>query len=398
MKLKHLFATLSLAIVAGAGVAAGVSSGNAQKTEAISAGDTVYVSINSDWYSLKDDGTFYIRYWKNSVNYVTPLSQLDGQLYTGTLPSCDGFQLSRGENNADGSTKMWNYSQNCDLSTLTNSAALNNYVKMSGGWDNPGTTIEEYQPDKTIGNAYLRGSWSGGWSSFEHQMTVESATVTTIEGVLLGDGEQIKMMKIDGEHLVDYYGASSVTGNAGATFDGQNVIIHGAARYNITVTTGENTCIYNVDAFVDTDFDAADEFGENFVKAMNSNCPYNYSTSRYNAGKDAETLAAAWKAQSEAYDDLTAKAKEYLNDSHATAENITAFQSAYDYVYGNYAGVRLAANGGDFAGRNPAISRDLAVIQPLNVEGSSYTSIIAIIGAVSLVAIGGFFFIRRKRA
>lgn len=93
MKLKHLFATLSLAIVAGAGVTAGVSSGNAQKASAANEITSFYIDASvdgtnnyeyfchcwnsntdsADYHAVKVDGTsslFSVTTSKSFANYI----------------------------------------------------------------------------------------------------------------------------------------------------------------------------------------------------------------------------------------------------------------------------------------------------------------------------------------
>ena len=176
-----------------------------------------------------------------------------------------------------------------------------------------------------------------------------------------------------------------------------NIVVPSTAKYNITVTTGENTCVYTVDAFVDTDLEDADDYADAFVTAIKSNCLYNNDTEQY-TGKTTSDLASAWKAQAGLFNSsLSETAQGYLNDPNVATENIEEFRSVYDYVYAHYKALLDNNNGGNFANRT--VVPVAGAINPISTSvESSYTSIIALVGVVSLVAIGGFFFIRRKRA
>ncbi len=404
MKLRHLLATLSLAVVAGSGVAAGLSNGNAQKAEAVLAGDTFYFEINNTW---KGSGTdIWAHFFSGSNPNDVKLTCLSGNIYTGTLPNTDGKVLfTRGNSSApqwDWNNETYEY----DVSYLLDGG--NNYMHMKYDWwynknESGDRSVDgkmEYRPNLSKGDAFLRGTWENGWADLSKAMTYNGSTNSySIEGVALRNGQEIKMMSIADTLFARYHDATSVNGTGGAAFENNNVVIKETASYNITVTFGENTCVYTVDAYVDEDLNAAIDFAEDFVDDIYLNCPYNYKTSGYNEGKDASTLANQWALYANRYNyQLSEKAEEYLtNGDESTADELNLFAEVYDYVYGNYAGVRLEAKGGDFANRNPAIVRNLSIQQPIIVEGSS-TTIIAVVSTVSLVAIGGFFFFRRKRA
>ena len=207
------------------------------------------------------------------------------------------------------------------------------------------------------------------------------------------------MMKVNSTHYIDWYGATDdVLGTGGAEFDGENVIIHGNANYNISVDLSNNSCIYTVDAYVDEDLNAAIDFAEDFKDDIYANCPYNYETKGYNEGKSSSTLATTWKSYSQRFAGLTEKAQQYLaKGDESTDSELNLFATIYDYVYGHYAGVRESGNGGNFANRTVNVVANLA--SPLALQtGNSYTTIVITVVTISLVAIGGFFFYKRKRA
>ena len=413
MKLRHLFATLSLAIVAGAGVAAGLSSGNAQKAKAYFDGGR-YVYLKTDvgnWnQAAARFSVYYFDVSKNNKGWID-MALYDSSLsiYEAKLPAnaSNDWTIIFCRMNPHYGTNQWNtdqendhvWNQTGDLSTDEG----REYYKISPNGGYPGDTGEWLEPYYGSRNFtwYLETSTDGFQTSnrTEVPFAVSGRKGESYLSVSLTAGTEFKFVRsddlvLDWDNRVEPENNPTMAhgGIVASTDSDGNFRAKSSSSYELFVKPNGTIWIQS-DATED-----AKTFASGFKSAIEGNCPYDYSSSQ-TTGKTASDLVNAWKNQSIAYNDLTEGAKEVLESATtSSAGSLADFARVYDYVYGHYAGVREAQNGGNFANRTVSIVANLSnPIAQLGAE-NSYTSIIAIIGAVSLVAIGGFFFIRRKRA
>lgn len=405
MKLKHLFATLSLAIVAGAGVAAGVSGGNAQKAEAtISGGTYLYLKVDQGkWnkagarfafaYITTDDSATY---WADMVPYDSSLS-----IYEGFLPAGTWGKLIFCRMDPATSTNNWNnkWNQSSDLTSIDGDYYLvydngGEPTDKNGAWQNP-----------------YYGSRNYTWTMVTSTDGFKTSERMTVPYKGDGSGQAYISLSLDAgtEFYFERNDATTATDRDWDDRDTQDTSMAGGAVVASTDSSGNFRAakksaleIYvkpNGKVWIQNDSTAdAKSFASSFVESIEGNCPYNYSTESY-SGKTVSNLVSAWNAQGEAYSHLTDGAKSVLQSATTSSEgSLKDFARVYDYVLGKYEStLTQSGNAGNFANRT--VVPVAGAINPISTSvESSYTSIIAIIGAVSLVAIGGFFFIRRKRA
>ena len=255
--------------------------------------------------------------------------------------------------------------------------------------------------------AYLRGDWTNGWTHIgQKNMTSSSSSGPfSIEGVNLSAGSAVKALYINNgdeqwcqfnsvsSNDDDHYPVITVDDNNG----GFNAGVQSTGSYNLTVTKNANgKWDYAFTGTANTDLDAAVAFANTFVSTMYSECPYNHTTSSYNTGKTASTLATAWSSQISAYSSLDDNAKPYLLDQDSNITAITTFFGVYDYVYGHYSNVRAVTNS-DFLSRNPATTPTNTINPLSNNGGESGSLIIVVVTSLSLIALGGFLFLKKKK-
>ena len=253
---------------------------------------------------------------------------------------------------------------------------------------------------------YLRGDWTDGWS-LKGQLKMSGTGPYTISNVDLSGGSAVKMAHVT-NGTEDWWGQfHSVSSTDNVRYPVQeiedenhnvNAGVVSTGTYNITVTYFNNGLWdYEFEGTANVDLDAACTFASNFSTTIKANCPYNYESSSYNDGKSASTLASAWSSEISAYGSLTAVVKSYLTNKDSHVSEITHMFEVYDYVYGHYSSVRNLS-GSDFLGRSPTIVNSSNIVGIVSINESTNTiAIIVIISLVSVTAIGGFFFIRKRK-
>ena len=176
----------------------------------------------------------------------------------------------------------------------------------------------------------------------------------------------------------------SSTGSWSKNGSGQ-IVTGTAGTYNIYLTPGTPNVVYfGAPSVADAE---AIEFATNFLSAVATVCKTDNTT-------DTSALSSVWSAQDTAFDALGEEAQNILkNASHSGASKVNEFASSYDYIYGKY---HTELSNNDFVGRNPSTSSN--VLNPLTVNnGTNVAIIIVVVSTISLAALGGFFFIKRKK-
>ena len=385
MKKRNVFAIAIASLALALGVGAGLKANRVQEAKAISAGETIYVDVSNDWKGqLSASVSVWMHCW-NTASDATDVefSNVSGNLYSATLPSaCNNIIFYRSQ--ATTPVNWWDQSDDLVLSNILNNG--NNVVKQkSDSWKFVADGAEEYRPEKTSGAAYLRGSWSGGWADFSHEMTVDG-NVCSINNVLLSAGEQIKVIKIDSYKFVQWYEAASLSGNSGATFVSPNVTINTTGRYNISVNT--STKAYTVNVYEDVDLNAAISFCDDFKTSMSKYCPVAGSEDNKGTSK----LQSEWSDFATRFAGLTLTAQGYLEEGeNSSVEKITEFAERYDSIIGDY---RTLLSSYDFLNR---LSNPSNVINDYTPNNNNAIIIITISSVLGLTAIGCLFLLKRKK-
>ncbi len=404
MKKKNLFITLGLALGLGIGAAVGV--GARQETKAAKADyNPQYIYFQwtgaaaNTWGSWGVDSTEIYAYFFNKGD--------DGSAWPGVAPvdtvTVNSKTYCKYEVNASKTLVIFDIykwsgdnNQTEDLTIPTNGA--NCFVPSSvGSGKGTGSWVEMY-PDITAGK-YLRGGWTNGWYPNGQVAATESPSGTFTAQVTFGASGKMKMVQFDSDHKTSWIQAASVTidGVQSESFkdnDG-NVVVSTPAIYTVVVSNIQYTtdwyANYVLTSAASADLNAATEFASGFTEAMEDNCPYTSENG------SSEKVVAAWKSQAGLYSVLSEGAKEYIADGlSSTVDEIIAFASSYDWIYGHYAGCRDAKNGGDFADRNPTIIASYAVELQNNSSSVNSIIIVATIAAASLLTVGGYFLIKKK--
>ena len=388
LSIFKLFATVTLAATGAFAVGASLSNKKAEAVSAIGSGDTIYVNLNSNWQGqISNSVSLWMHCW-NTNNDATDVefSNVSANVYSATLPSsCNNIIFFR--SNAGTVGNWWDQSADLVLSNILTGG--NNVVKQGDGWTFVVGDTEEYRPEKAAGSAYLRGSWSGGWADFTHQMTV-SGDVCSINNVLLSAGEQIKVVKLDSYNYVKWYDASSLSGNSDATFVSPNVTINTTGRYNISVNT--STKVYTVNVYEDLDLNAAIAFCDDFETSMAKYCPIAGTEDDKGTAK----LVSEWSSFATRYSSsLSQQAKDYLLEGeNSSVEKITDFTDKYDSILSDYYSLLSSYN---FLSRTVAHQSRIINEQLLNNSSTKTIAIVIIVSLVSITAIGGYFFIKRRQ-
>lgn len=256
---------------------------------------------------------------------------------------------------------------------------------------------------------YLRGEWGSqaggdwGWSEAGQKPMSGSGPYTVNDVPLSAEGE-IKMVIYNNGVITWTQPSGDSAGTtdfpAARTGEGGNVAVEKDGIYDVTVTlVSGTTYTYSLVGRADADLSAATTFATNFVTDMYAGCPYNYSTGKYNTGKTSETLADLWENKLEAYAVLSEKAKNYLSTNEGSSVlAISTMWTTYDYVYGHYASVRAVnENNADFLGRNPTPVANYSTHQ-LGINNAQNTILlIVVISSISLISLGGFFLLKKKK-
>ncbi|MDY6431130.1 MAG: hypothetical protein SPL00_05050 [Bacilli bacterium] len=379
MKKKILLGISCAAL--GLGIATGISFNHKEALtfDAIGSGDTLYVKINGNWAGQTDNTTTFIwaHCWGLDGDHDVRLSLHSGNVYSFTVPNCSSLNLARG----NATEVIWDYSNNYALSSLTGG---NNMLAVPDNvWkDFDPYVFGEYRPEKTAGNVYLRGSWSGGWADFSHPMNYVSTNVYSISNVSLSTGNKIKTIKIGNDYFVNWYDAAGIPeGDSEATFDGSDIVIAKNGIYNIQVNL--DTKVYTINVSDDEDFHAALTFASDFATSMSSVCP--------EKGGSVGALSTAFSTFSSRYtNDLSEAARGYLSAASPTAADIVDFQKRYDFIINAY---WSSLKNYDFLGRHSGAN----VINVLENPSNTFVVVISVISVFTLFTAGSYFFLRKKK-
>lgn len=243
--------------------------------------------------------------------------------------------------------------------------------------------------------AYLRGDWANGWTTPGQVDMSKSGNVYTVSGIALSASGTIKMV-VYTDGIVSWCNPNTVTGTTEfpATKVGDNIVVTNGGTYSITVTYSEGNWNYSLVGSLDPSLDIAEDFADGFNTAIEAVC--------IEWGKtDPDALADAWKNQKDLYDAITDPgALEYLATIPGTSTILTKFAAKYDKVYSLYQNAidfECGGHEGDGNFLNRAVIGGAPLITNFVNDSSNLILVVAIVSVASITAIGGFFYIRKRR-
>lgn len=195
---------------------------------------------------------------------------------------------------------------------------------------------------------------------------------------------------------------ATATATNAVTFNEDNAMVIGdyILRFNTTANQmrfrfgessyGAATCLYKMDV-TSTITSEANTFGSGFMTNIGGACDA--------SGAQDNITSSLWNAQKNAFDALSVDAQGLIacasgNESGANYEKAVAL---YDYIVSKY-GVDTHA---DFMNRVSAgtlvLSARVSPLLSITSNTNSTVAIIVIVSLVSLTAIGGYFFLRKRK-
>lgn len=249
------------------------------------------------------------------------------------------------------------------------------------------------------------GTWSAQTQNIEIPLAYQNGTASSEDGatyystsVSLTAGSVFKPVNLTDNVYYDYDSLESGTNSV----KGTHIISDGTSNKNMKVVT---TAVYEV--YVKTGSGAvwmqlssqseAAHYAETFLSAITcSSDSVSFSRDVWNkVGSD--TTSMEYK-----YSQLTSGAKSILTSAQAdkdSSDPIKQCVARYDRILGKYGYGTGANDYHDFMGRTPApISGGAKLVLPTTNNNSNTIAIIVAISLVSVTAIGGYFFIRKRKS
>ena len=345
----------------------------------------VYLISNWEWAYPRVHywNSYYETVWDHAPSWSYLNRNYSGDNVSGMLYSCDlPNDVTYIKVRADGNHETVN---NLDISGDTNNAV--HYVYDSG---DKLTAFKLYVVDN---GPYLRGSWTDGWGAVgQKAMSGSSSGPFTLSSTVFTGNTECKALYIN-DGVETWANVKSVSSNDNTHFpctklSNGNAKISTAGNYTLTVTKSGDTWVY---AFVCNDLSNAVTFASNFNTHISNKCNPQGAT---NVGQ----LKTQWGTETTTYSGLDTYVKGWLasNNPGGNATIASMFEK-YDYVYGKYG----SAIGNDFLGRNPtprSVSLGFVPFESLisDAHGTPMLVII-IVSIVSVTAVGGYFFLRKRR-
>ena len=139
----------------------------------------------------------------------------------------------------------------------------------------------------------------------------------------------------------------------------------------------------------------ADEYAQTFLSTIKcTGSATNFNINQWN------TVGSATTSMEYKYSQLTSGAKSLLSGAQASqsGSNIQKCAARYDYILGKYGYGTASGQYHDFMGRTPArfAAPRIALFGNSNINTNS-AFIVIVVSIVSASAIGGYFFLRRKK-
>ena len=187
------------------------------------------------------------------------------------------------------------------------------------------------------------------------------------------------------------------------SFSSGNVTISGAGGRNLTLNTDGNgrfryytsgtVKLYRLKAS-----DNADAYAQLFLGAFT--CDSSGINKPTFGWKEEGVTRWTWALLATEYNTLTPVEKEQfrLGVASESGTNIEKAIARYDYVVGKYYKTGLDTSFTDFMNRDPSpVGSSRAILNSVIGESGNTVAIIVIISVVSVSAVGGYFFIRKRK-
>lgn len=389
MKAKYLFAGLVASMTLGAAIMAGAVFAKENKTltrkaHAATALDLPDVPANSQrvfldlsgfktWYDTDNTVSFQVHSWGSGDRWTSAVKASDYFWYADVdFSNQTGYQFVR--SSADGNTHH-NYSSNAD-SLSHNYCHINgwntssNWKKVSMSWSvKGGSTGESAWGDIDIPFTTAKLD-KDGLQVYTQTLSLTAGNVFKINGQYdewLGFN---RCTSYDGESANE---KGYITGNGDS-----NITVAKTGTYEIYVKPYDETLWIQLSSVTE-----ANDYGKLFVESMT--CSGQGSVTAENG---------TWTNMSTSYSHLTSGAKDLLvaAEGNETGSYIEQCVARYDEIIKKHGTTEYP----DFMNRfEKQSSGSRALISVSNSE-AAVPATVAVVGLVSMTAVGGFFFIKKK--
>ena len=397
MKIKHVIMTLGLAAVLGLGVGVGLKAGQVKEAKAtVLHSGTVYVDT-------------YANYNYNTSNNWETGSAKFAVCYTDdTTTTWTSFMTS-----VTGVTHLYSASYSLTFNPTKVIAVRFNSSKESPDWD----SFENQTPDLNFyeneiiqiqddnsswgfvdgaDNWYVKGSMgTTGWTADPaYKLNLrrnDSGKIdfysTTIE---FEEGDEFKVSNVSYDSfygydtLREYGGLSAKEKGHVSGKDASNITVVVGGTYEVYADTHEAKQIW---VQIDSQSEIED-FSSRFLTAMRANAVCGNTEERHNDNNKAgiDTVWSTWKDEFEG--SLTDGAKEKFLTTNAN-KDVSDAAKLYKQIVTRY---------GESYKWDDVPTSSNVVVNPINNDSNdSMTIAIVAVSAISLIAIGSFFFVRKRK-
>ena len=203
---------------------------------------------------------------------------------------------------------------------------------------------------------------------------------------------------LPGDKIEAYYNFATVYAITMTNYASYGIDVNGnvsvPAVYVLTVTykSADNYPTINVDSMVAVD--TAKLIAQTFNDDMTPLC------TAVEGGTDPSSLVTKWGVESGYYSKLSSATKNILNGTTSSSDvDVLAMRAKYDRIVGKYKGRVTGIT--DYMSRNPAAIGMGFGYMPLELLTSDANGtpmlVIIIVSIVSVTAVGGYFFLRKRR-
>ena len=233
---------------------------------------------------------------------------------------------------------------------------------------------------------YLRHSTDDMATNVTKFTEVTANSVYRLSGYSLTSGISYKAVKyVDG--LMTWCEINNVTCGDENYFNvsksGGNVLVSTTGKYTITVTSSGSSWNYEA-------IDTASAWCREFLDSMT--CTQSgTSVPVFKTGYSWTSSSASYSTSFNELDDI-AKNAIYRADAHDDGSVIQEAVSRYDTIVSNHGFVKFIKNSSDVLRASNEIEFSL-----INNNDTNVAVIIVIVSSISLIALGGFFFIRKRK-
>ena len=363
----------------------------------------VYLDTSSCWKSGNNDERFAV-YWSTGTETGWySMVDIATNFYAARLPEKDITLIIFCRMNKSNSTNDWSnkYNQSGDITTFTNTSA----VFKVDTWDGATASCWKANSGYTskFSSRYVAcadNNWSENNNNYKLSLDMTKAEARLEKDFLVSGEETYEAIKLtDGTWTNSYgcqYVASGTNSNYIDTSEGSNnnIRLKVSGTYEIYwkyhETNGKNIWLQISSS------SEADAYAQTFISSIT--CTDNSVTSELSVWNKVGNATTSMEYK---FENLTSGARHLLQQAsvNENGSNIEKCVAKYDRILGKYGYGTAAGQYHDFMGRTPApISGGAKLVLPTIGNNNSNTiAIIVIISLVSVTAIGGFFFIRKRR-